>query len=92
LRWLEWHAGMSGCAASEADVLVEILLSVQWFICDHTQLAWPSNTRLPSWPAEPSRELMDRHAAELVALVPDARVSVAGGVVNLWWEKDGKVV
>jgi len=87
---------MSGRAAREKteleDQLVEILFSVQWFICNHAQLAWPSKTRLPSWPADPSRERTDRHATERVALVPDAEASVIDGVVNLWWEKDGSVV
>jgi hypothetical protein len=87
---------MTGRAAGDEtdleDHLVDILTSVQWFICNGAKLAWPSNTPVPSWPSDPSRGLVDRHATELVALVPHAEASVADGVVNLWWEKDGTVV
>ena len=95
-RWLQWQAGMAGRASDGEDAiedeLVNVLLDLQWFICNGSGRAWPSSTPLPKTPADPSRESIEQHSSQLVALVPDAEVSIHDGVLNLWWEKEGRTI
>jgi hypothetical protein len=86
---------MHGGEADDEEIetqLVNILLGVQWFICNSARRAWPSDTPLPPPPTELSREHSKSHVAELDAIVPDAKVSLDDGMAKLWWEHEGRVI
>jgi hypothetical protein len=94
-RYMQWKASMLGGVGRGEDELetqlLNILLSVQWFICNCTRRAWPSEAPLPSYPAEASRDAFERHSSQLDALVPQPEVSLDDQVVRLWWEHQGRV-
>jgi hypothetical protein len=95
-RWFQWSSSVIGDVADdEAAIesqLLNILLSVQWFICNCTKRGWPSATPLPASPSDHSRANLQRHALELDAVVPDAEVSIANGEATLWWEHKGQII